>query len=144
MTKGLKHIMLRKYDGYKIYIHNFSHFDANFMLDVLSTLGEVKLLMRENKILKLTLKFKTGDNNRVCSLNFYDSMLILPNSLDALSKCFNVDMKKSHFPLKFLNTENFSNDYKGPVPEYEYFYKAYTKDFTLDDYNKYCDMYPKK
>ena len=127
MIKGLKYIMRRCYDGYKIYIHNFSYFDRFFMLDVLSKLGKVKLLMRENKMLKLTLSFKTGEENkRVCTLQFLDSCLILPDSLKSLCKSFNVKTKKGYFPLKFLNKADFSINYAGPVPEYDYFYKAYT------------------
>ena len=145
MAKGLRYIMKRRYDGYKIYIHNFSYFDAIFMIDVLSTLGEVKPLMRDNNMLKLTFKYYTGeDKKRACTLHFYDSMLILPNSLDSLSKSFKVDTRKAHFPLKFLNNSNFSINYVGPVPGYDYFYKAHTKDFTIEDYNKYCNSYPKK
>lgn len=145
MAKALKYIMRRMYDGYKVYVHNFSYFDSVFMIDVLSTLGEVKLLMRDNKILKLTFKYKTTESGkRLCTLHFYDSMLILPNSLDSLSKSFNVETKKARFPLKFLNNRDFSINYAGPVPAYDYFYNAHTKDFTIEDYNKYCALYPKK
>jgi hypothetical protein len=35
MMKGIKTIMIRKYDYYKIYVHNFSYFDAIFMIDIL-------------------------------------------------------------------------------------------------------------
>src|SRR6266852_3674575 len=88
MMKGIKTIMIRKYDYYKIYVHNFSYFDAIFMIDILSKLGTVKPLMRDNKILKLNFMFDTVNektnqkNNRKCRLIFYDSYLLLQASLN--------------------------------------------------------------
>ena len=49
--------MKRKYDYYKIYVHNFSYFDAIFILDCLTMLGDVKPVIRDNKILKLSLSY---------------------------------------------------------------------------------------
>lgn len=143
MIAGLKVIMKRKYDTYKIYVHNFSYFDGIFMIDVLSMLGEVKPFMRDNQILKLVFKFKT-DKGRYCTLYFYDSMLLFHDSLDNLSKSFSIKNKKMYFPLMFLNKADFSIKYKGPVPEYKYFPKAFTNGFSIYDYKKYCEIYKTK
>ena len=142
MAEAFKSIMKRKYDGYRIYIHNFSYFDSMFMVDVLSTLGKVTPLMRDSKILKLTFNFSCGHSDkRRCNLYFYDSMLILPNSLESLSVSFNIETPKIRYPLKFLNKDSFSLNYVGAVPEYKYFYKAFTKDFTMEDYKNYCNTF---
>jgi len=136
-------IMKRKYNGYKIYIHNFSHFDSIFMIDVLSRLGEVKKpLFRDNAILKLPFEFTTNYKNKEkYMVTFYDSKLILPHSLRDLSKSFGVENKKYFFPYGFCNNENtFSFDYKGPVPKYEYFLDTLTK----NEYNDYCVRYKGK
>jgi hypothetical protein len=136
-------IMKRKYNGYKIYIHNFSHFDSVFMIDVLSRLGEVKKpLFRDNAILKLPFEFTSNNKNKEkYAVTFYDSKLILPASLRDLSKSFGVENKKDFFPYGFVNDDNkFSIDYKGPVPEYEYFLDSLTK----QEYNDYCDRYKGK
>lgn len=144
LMKALRNtIMKRKYNGYKIYIHNFSHFDSVFMIDVLSRLGDVKKpLFRDNAILKLPFEFRTNNKNKEkYAVTFYDSMLILPAPLRDLSKSFGVENKKDFFPYGLLNDENmFSFDYKGPVPEYKYFLNSLTK----KEYNEYCERYKGK
>ena len=93
--------MLRKYHNYHVYLHNFSYFDSIFMIDSLTTLGDVKLTRRQKSIIKLTFSFQV--KNSTYTLFFMDSLLLLPDSLDNLSKGFSVDTPKSHFPLFFLN-----------------------------------------
>jgi hypothetical protein len=145
--KGIKTIMIRKYDYYKIYVHNFSYFDAIFMIDILSKLGTVKPLMRDNKILKLNFMFDTVNektnqkNNRKCRLIFYDSYLLLQASLNNLSKSFNIENKKSIFPFNFINQKDFSFNYNSYVPEYKFFPGAFTSSFTQKDYKEYCSQY---
>lgn len=67
------------------------------MIHSLSSLGDIKLIRRKNRIIKLTLSFKAKSSTY--TLFFMDSLLLLPDSLDNLSKSFNVDSPKSHFPL---------------------------------------------
>jgi hypothetical protein len=147
MEKALKTIMKRVHHYKKIYVHNFSYFDAIFMSDVLSKLGTVKPLIRDNRFIKLSFSFfnrddKTGIlNKKPTTLIFYDSYLLLPFSLDNLSKSFDIKNKKSVFPFGFVNKKDFSFEYTGNIPEYKYFPKAFTDDFTLSDYNKYCEAY---
>lgn len=43
----------------KNYVHNFSYFDAIFMMDVLSKLGTVKPLIRDNRFIQLDFSFFT-------------------------------------------------------------------------------------
>ncbi|RKF76578.1 putative DNA polymerase [Golovinomyces cichoracearum] len=144
MMDGFRTIMKRKYDGYKIYTHNFSYFDSIFIIDVLSRLGEVKPIMRDNKILKLTFKFSLPNSKRKHTLYFMDSLLMLPNSLDKLSKSFNINNKKSIFPHLFLENPNISLNYRGVCPDYCYFPKAFTDDFKHIEYLKYACQFDNK
>jgi len=134
-------IMKKKYDGYKIYVHNLSHFDSVFMIDVLSRLGEVKPIYRE-KFIEIIFKFKSNNKNKVLyTLTFLDSKLILPASLRDLSKSFNVENKKDFFPYGFCNDEKaFSFDYKVPVLKYEYFLNSLNK----KEYKEYSEKYKGK
>jgi hypothetical protein len=133
--------MLRKYDGYKVYTHNFSYFDGIFIIDILSRLGEVKPFMRNGKILKLTFNFTLPNSNRKYTLQFMDSLLILPDSLEKLSKYFNNKIMKSFFPHSFLDDNSISINYVGKCPDYKYFPKAYTKDFTIEKYQEYASKF---
>lgn len=148
MLKGIKTIMTRKYDGYKIYVHNLSYFDSIFMLDTLSKLGEIKPLMRDNRFIKINFIFyavseKGNKNtNRKYRLVFYDSYLLLPASLSKLSESFNIKNRKSIFPFDFVNRKDFDFNYNSHVPEYKYFPGSSTESFTIKNYNEYCGLRP--
>jgi hypothetical protein len=126
---AIKSILIRKYRGYKVYFHNFSKFDALFILPVLVDMKDIKVsvLKREDRILKIHIQYvsknikKSSDSKDKYSLTIYDSYLILPAGLDKLAKAFNCE-SKGMFPLKFLNIPNISLDYIGKVPEMKYFY----------------------
>lgn len=143
MTEALKTLMKRKYDNYKIYLHNFSYFDSIFMIDTLSQLGELTPFIRDNKILKLTFNFKS-DKGRKHTLHFYDSLLIFPDSLANLSRSFKVEKPKTHFPLLFLNIHNLDINYEGRVPAYVFFPLKRTDKFTIQDYHRYCENFKGK
>src|ERR1700759_2820745 len=103
--------MKRKYNGYTIYTHNVSYFDAIFLIDTLSKLGNVDPFMRDRKILKLTFKFRQPGSKRDYTLYFMDSLLMLPDSIDKLSISFNTKNKKLKFPIEFLNKNNIDITY---------------------------------
>lgn len=143
MINSIKYLMKRKYDSWKVYTHNFSYFDSIFILSTLSKLGKISLVMRENKILKLTFKFNCN-SKRDYTLTFMDSLLILPDSLSKLSSSFNIETKKLNFPIHLLTKPGLDINYAGKVPEYTLFPNANTNKFTLNDYNKYCEDYINK
>jgi len=143
MVNALKTIFTKKYDYYNVYIHNMSYFDVIFIIDSLAKLGKVKPLMREDKVLKLAVGVDIGKKKQIV-IKFYDSFLLLTNSLRDLSKSFNIQHKKSIFPLLFLNEELVSLDYKGVIPKYKYFPGCYTDKFTIEDYYEYCKLYENK
>jgi len=121
--------MVREYDNWKIYIHNLSGFDANFLLKILVNLGDVKPIIHENKIISITFKM----NGYV--VTFKDSQQMLIGSLRNLGKSFGVETLKSIFPYKFVN-ENRLN-YIGWIPDFKYFDKISKSDYLnyLNEYN---------
>jgi DNA polymerase type B, organellar and viral len=129
LINAINSLLIEKYNNYKVYIHNLSSFDGIFLLRILAKLENTKLIpiIKDDKMIALTLKFSKN------KITFHDSMLLLPSSLDKLSKAFNVVNKKVIFPINWLlNNPNFSLGYIGAVPEIKYF-----KDISLIEYNNY-------
>ena len=93
----IKEIMIKKYDNYKVYIHNLSGFNGNFLLQILVNLGEINPIIHENKIISITFKM----NGYI--VTFKDSQQKLISYLRNLGKCFGVIMLNSIFPYKFVN-----------------------------------------
>lgn len=120
----IKDIMIKKYDNYKVYLHNLSGFDGIFLLKILVELGLVKPLIHDRKIISISFKYNNYD------ITLKDSLHLLITSLKKLGKSFGIDTQKSIFPHKFVNENNL--DYIGQVPDFKYF-----DNITLDEYNKY-------
>jgi DNA polymerase type B, organellar and viral len=50
--------MKKEYNGYKIYLHNFSYFDGIFLLSIITLLSNnVKILMRDSRIIDVKVGF---------------------------------------------------------------------------------------
>lgn len=128
LTASILYLMKRKYHNHRIFLHNFSRFDAVFLLRIMSNLSDqIKPIMRNGKILDLRLKFANNYN-----LFFRDSLLLLPAPLRSLAKNFNVE-EKGIFPYKFVNNPDISLDYNGLVPSFNNF-----DGITLEAYQEYC------
>jgi DNA polymerase type B, organellar and viral len=125
---ALASIMIRKYNGYKIYVHNLAKFDVIFLLKYLVKLGIVQPVIHNDRIISINFNF--GVDNKY-SLQFRDSYLILLSSLNKLCKSFKVETLKSVFPYLFVNENNFN--YIGVVPDFKYF----DNKITLEEYNEY-------
>jgi hypothetical protein len=121
---ALKSIMIRKYNGYNVYMHNMAKFDIIFLLKYLVKLGNIEPVIHNDRI--ILIKFKFGKYQ----LQFKDSYLLLLASLNKLCKSFKVNNPKSIFPHLFINENNLN--YIGEVPEFKYFSKI-----KLEDYNEY-------
>lgn len=146
IEEALKSLFKRRYQGYKVYLHNFSDFDSIFIMKYLCNLSsQCNVIMRDGKM--IDLKIKAGKYN----LSFRDSYLLLPASLASLSKSFSVE-SKGHFPFKFINQTSIPLDYIGVVPSQSYFnnmddnqYFEYSKVFN-NNWNlkeqsiKYCEQ----
>jgi hypothetical protein len=90
---AMKDICIRKYKGYRIYLHNFAKFDGYFLIKYLNMLGRCNPIIHKGRI--ISTKFRLFENNY--NVTFLDSYLMLPSSLKDLSKSFNLEMKKSIF-----------------------------------------------
>jgi hypothetical protein len=135
LKSSLVYLMRPKYHNYKIYIHNFSFFDAIFLLRIFSelTIFPIKPIMRDGRIIDLKLSFDF--NNTKFSLFFRDSYLLLPSSLRKLAINFNVE-NKGNFPYAFVNDINIPLDYIGLVPNIKYF-----NNISLEEYNQYYNSF---
>jgi len=138
IKSSIKSILIRKYNNCKVYFHNFSNFDAVFLLRILSEISNDKLkpIIRDERV--IDLKFNYGKNN-IYKIYFRDSLLLLPCSLRELGKSFDVDVKKGLFPYKFINEINVPLNYIGKVPGINMFeglslkqYSNYSEDFNND------------
>jgi len=147
ITDAIKSLMRRKYYGYHIYIHNLANFDSIFLIKSMLKINknsDIDIIRHQGKLISISLTFNMkGDKKRKGSgkIIFYDSMHILPVSLDKLSKLFSssINTQKSKFPLKFLNNPNLDYNYSGEVPSIEYFYNI-----SQSEYNEYKNLYKNK
>jgi DNA polymerase type B, organellar and viral len=115
---ALRSIMIRKYNGYNVYIHNLAKFDVIFLLKYLIKLGTIQPIIHNERIISVNLNY--GKNNEY-QIRFRDSYLLLLSSLRKLTKSFNVETQKSVFPYLFVNENNLN--YVGNVPDFKYFDK---------------------
>jgi len=129
LLECLKAMVQPQYHGYTIYAHNFSRFDSIFIFKLIHNNFNTKFTSKDNKILSLTIKPHSQSKIR---LYFKDSLNILVNSLDSLGKSFNVPVKKSIFPYKFVNKNNL--EYQGGIPD-KHFYNPY------DDYSSQYELF---
>jgi DNA polymerase type B, organellar and viral len=130
---ALKSIMIRKYNGYNVYMHNMAKFDIIFLFKYLVILGTVTPIIHNDRIISINFNF---GNNNLYQLKFKDSLLLLLNSLSKLSKSFNVENPKSIFPIFFVNENNL--DYVGRVPDFKFF-----KSIDKNEYHDYKSRFKK-
>jgi DNA polymerase type B, organellar and viral len=123
----LKSIFIRKYNGYKVYVHNLAKFDIIFLLKYLVKIVNVQPVIHNDRI--ISLKINYGKNGEY-QIEFKDSYLLLISSLKDLCEGFKVEKVKSLFPHLFVNENNLK--YIGEIPDIKYFIKV-----NKDDYNKY-------
>jgi hypothetical protein len=134
LRSSIQYLMKRKYHNHKVYLHNFSKFDAVFLLTVMSDLSDkVKPVMRNGQFIDLTFKFANKYN-----LYFRDSILLLPGSLRSLARNFgaSTNENKGIFPYKFVNNIEIPLNYLGSIPEFKYFINI-----TQEEYNNYSTQF---
>jgi hypothetical protein len=130
IIQAIKDLMVKKYDNYKVYIHNLARFDGIFLLRILANLGECKPIIHNEKLISISFKYK--DYN----LTFKDSLQLLIKSLRDLGKSFGVDTQKSIFPYDFVDERKLN--YISHVPEFKYFDGISKSDY-LDYSNQFKD-----
>jgi hypothetical protein len=152
LEEAIKSLMIRKFDNYKIYLHNFSNFDGIFLLKILSNLSNnIRPTIRDGRLINIRFTY-----NNEYNLYFRDSYLILPSSLRKLVSSFNVE-SKGIFPYKFVNNEHIPLNYVGKFPRFTFFdykdilenkveYIKYKNSFNNKSWNlreetiKYCEL----
>lgn len=105
------------YNGYHVYLHNFSKFDGVFILKSLvqSIPGDnIKFLIRDRNLLSVTVSFDYGKIvngktvKRRAHISFHDSLLIVPGSLSKLAINFGV-LTKGQFDITKYTNISISN-----------------------------------
>jgi len=119
--------MIRKYNGYKVYVHNLAKFDIIFLLKYLVKIGSVQPIIHKDRIITLGVNY--GNNNEY-QIQFKDSYLLLLHSLRKLTQAFMVVNQKSIFPHLFIDKNNLY--YIGKIPDIKYF-----DNISKNDYNNY-------
>ncbi|KAI5980362.1 mitochondrion dnapol [Pisolithus orientalis] len=129
-------MLVNKYHNYYWYIHNMGKFDIVF---IHKTLEEYNLnykkvyyilntTYKDGKMLRLIIKRKI--NNKYIKITLLDSYNILSDSLESLTKEFNVDNLKGSFPYSFVKENNLN--YIGETPEIKYY-----NNLSISEYNKF-------
>ena len=108
-------------------MHNFSKFDALFLIKYLVALGKCKPIIHKDKI--MSFRFSPNLKKDFGYITFLDSYLLLPSSLRKLCKSFNVKDSKGIFPYLLDNI-----NYQGITPDIKYF-----PGISLIEYNNYKD-----
>lgn len=113
-NKFFKKVLIRKYRSHHIYFHNLSGFDGQFLFSQLVNAGyEIDPMIHKGKLICI----EVWDPNKPRNIWYFkDSNHLLLNSLDKLSKSFELTKNKGIFPyyLKDIN-------YKGVFPSYDLF-----------------------
>lgn len=143
------HDHMETLDGYTVAVHNGSKFDFYFMLDECLYEDDrwtLSILENSGKIITMTLKCKETK----AELKFVDTLLLMPSSLDALTKELKVAHPKltgdvTHHKITSGNYDTFKssvikylkNDCLGLLEVYEVMVKAVhdnNKGMRLTDY----------
>jgi DNA polymerase elongation subunit (family B) len=130
IIKAILDLMIKKYDNYKIYLHNLANFDAIFLLKIIIKLGICKPIIHHDRIISIQLNY--GDH----VVFFRDSQQLLIGSLAKLGKSFGVKTLKSIFPYFFVDENNL--DYVGSIPNINFFDNISRKEY-LEYYENFND-----
>lgn len=102
VSKSILDLLLPEYNGFHVYLHNFSKFDGVFILKNLAKAihsKDIKFLIRDRNILNITISYnfdKLVKGKLIKArghISFHDSMLIVPGSLSKLAVNFGVTTK---------------------------------------------------
>lgn len=114
-----------RYHGYIWYIHNMGKFDMVYIYKTLEEYNlnykqeyyKLKTIYKNGKMLKLEIKRKI--KSKEIKITFLDSYNILSNSLEKLTRDFEVETVKGVFPYSYVNESNL--DYIGETPDIKYY-----------------------
>jgi hypothetical protein len=134
--EAIEDINRKKYKGYTIYFHNFHKFDGTLLLTHLAKLGVCDPQIHKGRI--ISVKFHPFDHSGISKygVTFFDSLLLLPASLEDLCKSFDIPDGKGIFPFNLYDV-----NYSGFVPDYNYFDQ---NKVSLFQYNAYKSSFGSK
>ncbi len=75
--RAMKDICIRKYKGYRINLHNFSKFDAIFLIKYLTMIGECEPVIHKGKIISFSFSPNWKKDSSFGRVTFLDSYLLL-------------------------------------------------------------------
>src|SRR6267154_2363137 len=91
----MKDLMVRKYNNYKVYIHNLAGFDAYFLLKILVNLGIVKPIIHHGKIISINFKYNKYEVTfRYCNIDCISLYQILIKFNSLIYKLFEINIHK--------------------------------------------------
>jgi hypothetical protein len=117
LINAIKSISLRKYNNYNIYAHNFSNFDGILLLRILNKIGIINPTIKDGRIISVNFNYESNKSNKLYTLKFFDSILLLQNSLRKLAKSFNTYTQKGNFETLKVNENNYK-EFKEEVINY--------------------------
>lgn len=132
-------LFISKNNNLKLYAHNMSEFDGIIILKSLIKTNykhnyKIKIHSdNEGNMLSIDI-FKKLKNKKRIKISIFDSLKLLPVSLDNLSKIFNTKFEKGLFPYKFVSEKTLN--FIGEVPSFKYF-----DNITYDKYLNFIDLY---
>lgn len=144
----LDQLLVGKNKNSIIYAHNLIKFDSKFILKTISKYYELTPILSGSNWIGFNVKY----NNM--KVTFKDSLLLLPLSLEKLTKTLNVSALKTKFPHRLVNEELIEKlrKYKGnitipyPTPE-DFFeisedeYKEFKKEYIEFDFKQQITRY---
>lgn len=153
----LRFLVKPELSGCKIYVHNLGKFDLLFLLRKIGALknSSVSALRGKDGTFKsIQIKYtpKPRDEGKIKythNIVWYDSLAMLPSSLDALMKAFNTPSSayKGLFPFKMLNKTRVKWEYSGDLPDIKYFHlpnKISEVDKFMSNYNNFKAQFNRK
>jgi hypothetical protein len=119
---------------FAIYVHNLAHYDGVYIIEALQTLGSVKPLMKDNKIIYIDaakdcdyLGKGAAHKKRKIKIRLLDSYSLIPVNLKDLAKEFNCQTQKGSFPHSFVKEHNLN--YVGAVPPFSYYERVDSSEY---------------
>lgn len=146
----INEMLKTKYHNTRFYTHNLGGFDVIFILKILCDYNQkageevykLKTVHKDNRILKLSISSSVSIPRKKSdfvpkrvkknTIHLVDSLSLLPDSLDNLSKSFATKYKKTYFPYSFVNNNTLY--YIGKTPDIQ-FYNSYRKNLSEEIYN---------
>lgn len=139
---------ISKYNNYTVYVHNLGGFDIAFIFKYLYTNHRVKIISKDNRTMAMYITNKVNKNQASYKVKraervkykIFDSLLILTQSLDKISKSFKMEIGKTYFPHDFINKETLN--YIGAIPDQKYWgdiptdiYEELKKNFSQNNWS---------